>query len=198
MGLSWPPILYLTRLLEHLKFKKEKLRVVSKQCASITFEVRETDGTLKKKLRHWQIFRRHSPLSPPSLLLLPFASSRLSGKREKFSKRISWPDSHFSPSITSFNNSPLNCINCDYISNFVPFCRMRLVRPLLGLVLGLSTVSSRILEDGELIVDNSILEVEMPRFRGHPWDHVVRFFVFFLVSAWTYLIFVTDTTDMSV
>ena len=45
---------------------------------------------------------------------------------------------------------------------------MRLVRPLLGLVLGLSTVSSRILEDGELIVDNSILEVEMPRFRGHP------------------------------
>ena len=37
---------------------------------------------------------------------------------------------------------------------------MRLVRPLLGLVLGLSTVSSRILEDGELIDNNSILEVD--------------------------------------
>ena len=37
---------------------------------------------------------------------------------------------------------------------------MRLVRPLLGLLLGLSTVSSRILEDGELIDNNSILEVD--------------------------------------
>ena len=41
---------------------------------------------------------------------------------------------------------------------------MRLVRSLLSLLLGFSTVSSRILEDGDLIVDNSILEVEMPRF----------------------------------
>ena len=122
--------------------------------------MRETDGTLEKKLRHWQIFRTHSPPSLPSLLLLPFASSRLSGKRKKISKRLSWPDSHFSPSITSLNNGLLNCNNCDYISNFVPFCRMRLVRPLLGLVLGLSTVSSRILEDGELIDNNSILEVD--------------------------------------
>ena len=122
--------------------------------------MRETDGTLEKKLRHWQIFRTHSPPSLPSLLLLPFASSRLSGKRKKISKRLSWPDSHFSPSITSLNNGLLNCNNCDYISNFVPFCRMRLVRPLLGLVLGLSIVSSRILEDGELIDNNSILEVD--------------------------------------
>ena len=37
---------------------------------------------------------------------------------------------------------------------------MRLVRPLLGLVLGFSSVSSRILEDGELIDNNSILEVD--------------------------------------
>ena len=41
---------------------------------------------------------------------------------------------------------------------------MRLVRPLLGLVLGFSTVSSRINEDGDLIDNNSILEVELPRF----------------------------------
>ena len=41
---------------------------------------------------------------------------------------------------------------------------MRLVRPLLSLLLGFSTVSSKINEDGDLIDNNSILEVELPRF----------------------------------
>ena len=137
------------------------------------------------------------PQTQPTITTAPaLCKQHIVRKEEKVFKKTFMTWFTLQSILTFFKNGPL--YQQLWNSSFVTICRMRLVRSLLSLLLGFSTVSSRILEDGELIVDNSILEVEMPRFPGHPWDHVVRFFVFFLVSAWTYLIFVTDTTDMSV
>ena len=142
----------------------------------------ETDGTLEKKLRHWQIFRRHSPPSPPSLLLLPFAST-LSGKRKKINKTLlKWLT--LQSILTLFKNGTLD--QQLWNSSFVTICRMRLVRSLLSLLLGFSTVSSKINEDGDLIDNNSILEVELPRFylwpSSRPRDSI--FCIFFAFSTW--------------
>ena len=103
------------------------------------------------------------PQTQPTITTAPaLCKQHIVRKEEKVFKKTFMTWFTLQSILTFFKNGPL--YQQLWNSSFVTICRMRLVRSLLSLLLGFSTVSSRILEDGDLIVDNSILEVEMPRF----------------------------------